>query len=132
MNTHEHVPHAHCLLIVDCNRDYADSLGEWLRLASDWDVEVAYGPADALAQARQHRPDAVLLDPGMSGFDTADSLRDALRDKPPRLIAVTGNSNLQDEASHDARFAGSFLKPADTTLLLAVLTDPGEPPYPAR
>ena len=109
---------------MDNNHDYADAVCELLRMTCDWDVEVAYGPADALFRAKAHPPDAVLLDlemPEMNGFDTADLLMQALAVNCPRLVAVTGNSNLQITASHDARFAEALLKPADNAELLILL-----------
>ena len=114
----------HRLLVVDNDRDCADAMCELLRMTSDWEVEVAYDLHDALSHAAAHRPDAVLLDlemPGGDGFRTADRLIEAMSVRLPRLVAVTGNSNLQVEASHDARFAEALLKPADTLLLLGLL-----------
>jgi CheY-like chemotaxis protein len=124
MNTDIHVLHAHRVLVVDNNHDYADAVGELLRMTCDWDGEVAYGPVDALSRAFAHPPDAVLLDlemPEMNGFDTADLLIEAMKVKRPRLVAVTGNSNLQIRASHDGRFADALLKPADNADLLVLL-----------
>jgi CheY-like chemotaxis protein len=115
----------HRLLVVDNNHDYADSVCELLRMTSDWDIDVAYGSADALSQALAHPPDVVMIDlemPGMNGFGTADRLREAMREPLPRLVAVTGNSNLQMEALHDARFADALLKPADANDMLDVMT----------
>jgi DNA-binding response OmpR family regulator len=114
----------HRLLIVDDDHDCADSLGELLRLASDWQVEVAYDSAQAVSLVLLHPPDAVLLDlelHGASGFDVADRLRAALAGRVADFVAVTGNSALQADASHDIRFAKAFMKPPDASRLLRTL-----------
>lgn len=130
MHTRAHDLHTHRLLVVDNNHDYADSVCELLRLTSDWDIEVAYGCADALSHALAHPPDVVLLDlemRGTNGFRTADRLCEAMPLQPPRLVAITGNSNLQIEALHDARFADALLKPADAAHLLDIMARFADP-----
>lgn len=114
----------HRLLVVDDNHDCADAVCELLRMTSDWDVDVAYGPQAALSQALAHPPDAVFLDmemPGMNGFQTADALLDAPSVMLPHLVAMTGNSHLQAEASDDLRFDASLLKPAGHAEMLELL-----------
>lgn len=118
------VTNRHRLLVVDDNHDCADSLCELIRMTCNWDVDVAYGPAAALSQALAHPPDAVFLDmemPGMNGFQTADALLDAPSVTLPHLVAMTGNSHLQAEASDDLRFDASLLKPADQADVLQLL-----------
>ena len=64
-------------LVVDDNRDAADSLAMLLRLQGA-EVRVAYDGPSALDAARASRPDIVLLDigmPGMDGFEIAAQLR---------------------------------------------------------
>lgn len=117
-------PRPHRLLIVDNDRDCADAVCELLRQTSDWDIEVAYDGQEALLQARLSEPDVVLLDlemPGMTGFQTADGLLQADSVRLPRLVGITGNSNLQAEAAHDLRFHLALLKPADNRRLLTLL-----------
>ena len=131
MHTPAHDLPTHRLLVVDNNHDYADSVCELLRLTSDWDIEVAYGSADAVSQALAHPPDVVMIDlemPGMNGFGTADRLRETMGLPLPRLVAVTGNSHLQMEALHDLRFADALLKPADATHMLDVMARFAEAP----
>lgn len=122
---------SHHLLVVDNDHDCADAICELLRMTSDWEVEAAYGMDDALSHAAARCPDAVLLDlemPGEDGFRTADCLLAALSTRLPRLVAVTGNSNLHLEASNDCRFAEALLKPADTAQLLNLLAHFAETP----
>lgn len=137
MSAQTHVPATHRLLVVDDDHDCADAICELIRMSSDWEVEAAYGLHDALSHAVAHCPDAVLLDlemPGGDGLQTADCLLEALSVRLPQLVAVTGNSNLQLEASSDSRFAGSLLKPPDTAQLLQLLArfaagPPRSPPH---
>lgn len=112
------------LMVVDDDHDLVDALCELISLCSDWTAVGAYGPDDAIAQAGQAAPDAILLDmemPGADGFDTAERLELAAEPKHPALFALTGNDQLRDAASLDARFAASMLKPADLDGLLGLL-----------
>ncbi|MBN9523625.1 response regulator [bacterium] len=66
------------VLVVDDNRDAADSLGLLLEL-NGAAVRVAYGGVDALAQAEDFRPHVGLFDihmPGMSGLELARAMRE--------------------------------------------------------
>jgi PAS domain S-box-containing protein len=61
------------VLIVDDNRDAAESLAELVKMLGHA-VEVAYDGANAVEKARAYRPDVVLCDlglPGMNGYDVA-------------------------------------------------------------
>jgi CheY-like chemotaxis protein len=123
MNLDHHPAHRR-LMVVDDDHDLVDALCEWIALSSDWTAVAAYGPADAIAQAREAPPDAILLDmemDGANGFDTAEQLELAAGPKHPALLALTGNAWLRDAASHDARFAASMLKPTDLNGLLYLL-----------
>ena len=64
------------VLVVDDDEDLADTCEYWLR--DDYDVRVAYGGEDALAQVDE-TVDVVLLDrrmPNLSGDDVLEALRD--------------------------------------------------------
>jgi CheY-like chemotaxis protein len=66
------------VLIVDDDRDVADSLAALVRIVLDYDVCVRYSGEDAVAAAGIYRPDAVVLDinmPGMNGLQTARMLK---------------------------------------------------------
>jgi two-component system, sensor histidine kinase len=123
MTHHEQGP-AHRVLVMDNNRDCADSMGALLRLMCDWDVDVAYGCREGVSLALQAPPDAVIMDLELgdgSGFEAADRMQGALPGHGPHLVAVTGNSDLCEEAAHDKRFARSLLKPADASQLVRLL-----------
>ncbi len=104
------------VLVVDDNRDAADSLAMLLSLAGH-DVRVAHGGRAALALAEAFRPDVVLLDIGMPDLDGYAVAR-ALRWEPWGanicLVALTGWG--QEEDRRQARAAGfdaHLTKPVD-------------------
>jgi CheY-like chemotaxis protein len=82
----------HRLLVVDDNRDAAESMSMLLQM---WGHEVAFaydGPS-ALETAAQWQPEAVFLDiglPGMDGYELAARLRELPQGKAAVLIAITG------------------------------------------
>lgn len=109
------------VLIVDDNRDGADSMAE-LAYLHGHAVRTAYSPTEALAALDSFAPDAVLMDlgmPGMDGYELAREIRDRLS-RPPLLVAVTGHSML-DGRSRDEGFDEHFLKPVDPAALMAYL-----------
>src|SRR5579884_1042159 len=90
------------LLVVDDNRDAADSL---CLLASLWghDARPAYDGASALRLAAEHPPDVVVCDlslPDMDGTAVASRLSPG-----PALVALTG---YPDEAHREAAAAAGF------------------------
>ena len=122
----EHGRAAARMLVVDDNRDAADSLAEILRLLG-YRVRTAYDGRSALQAAVQDKPSAVFLDIGMPDMDGPTVLR-ALRALPGGeavfATAVTGYGT-EDERADRPDFAGfdaRLLKPvalADLQQLLA-------------
>jgi CheY-like chemotaxis protein len=118
------VPSGRRVLIVDDNRDAADSLSLLLGLDGH-DVRVAYTGRQALELARVFRPEGVILDlglPDMNGYDVARLLRQDPGLRPAALVALTGWD--QDEHRQRAREAGfdhHLTKPVDFDQLAAVL-----------
>jgi signal transduction histidine kinase/integral membrane sensor domain MASE1/ActR/RegA family two-component response regulator len=112
------------ILVVDDNRDAADSLAMLLRLRGH-EVQTAYDGAAALEIARAYRPEVMLLDlgmPRMSGYEVARQARksDALRDTV--LVAVTGWGQAEDrQRSEEAGFDDHITKPADPAVLEKLL-----------
>ena len=110
------------LLVVDDNRDHADTLALFLRLAGH-EVQVAYDGHEGLAAAARFRPDAVLLDVGMPRLDGYAACR-RLRAQPGGaavvLVALTGWGQDEDRRrSREAGFDAHLVKPADPAALLA-------------
>ena len=116
--------HGARVMVVDDNRDAADSLGVLLRAlgAETW---VAYGGAEALDVAAQWQPQVAILDvgmPGMDGCELARRLRADPRNEDLLLVALTGWGQPADrERIAAAGFAHHFLKPLDVAQLAAAV-----------
>jgi len=112
------------VLIVDDNRDAADSLAMLLRITGN-DIRTAYDGPEALQVASEFRPDAVLLDiglPKMDGHEVGRQIRREPWGQRICLIAVTGWSDETDRAkSRAAGFDHHLVKPLDTAHLAQLL-----------
>ena len=112
------------VLVVEDNRDAAETLVELLRLEGYGATVAADGPA-ALAAARELRPDVALLDlglPGIDGFEVARRLR-AMPDLGDlTLIALSGYGREEDRVrSREAGMDHHLVKPVDLEALQALL-----------
>jgi CheY-like chemotaxis protein/anti-sigma regulatory factor (Ser/Thr protein kinase) len=116
------------VLVVDDNRDLAESLGMVLRLWGH-DVKVVYDGPEALAAARDHRPDVVFLDiglPGLDGYEVARRLRGRLGFRDTRVVAITGYSREEDRRkAREAGFDMHLTKPVDPEDLQKLLQTAG-------
>jgi PAS domain S-box-containing protein len=112
------------VLVVDDNRDAAQSLGVLLKLIGV-DSQVAYSGAEAMAALPVYRPDVVLLDlgmPEMDGEEVARRIRAHPEFRGLRLVALTGWGQAADrERSRAAGFDYHLIKPADVAALASVL-----------
>jgi PAS domain S-box-containing protein len=112
------------ILVVDDNRDAANSLATLLRMKGH-DVRTAYDGLEAVDAAFTHKPDVVLLDvglPRLNGFDVARRIRDESRERNVVLIALTGWGHDEDRRrSKEAGFDHHMVKPADPVALERVL-----------
>ncbi|WLI89784.1 ATP-binding protein [Massilia sp. R2A-15] len=112
------------LLIVDDNRDAAETLGMVLG-ADGHEIHIAFAGQDAIDSAAAIRPDACLLDvglPDMSGYELARRLRALPETRDASMIAVTGYGSKNDrEHSVHAGIDHHLTKPVDTTLLKQAL-----------
>ncbi len=120
-------PGARRVLIVDDNRDAADSLGMLLKLFGH-EVRVVYDGWAALAEAPAFRPDIILLDiglPRMDGYEVARRLRRQPESANILLVALTGFGQEQDRRrAQEAGFDAHCVKPVDFDALQALLTRP--------
>jgi signal transduction histidine kinase len=116
----------HLVLVVDDNKDAADSLAELVRLFGH-EVHVAYDGPSAVELARACLPELVLCDiglPGMDGYQVAKVLLAELHDKP-MLVAVTGYSQPDDVARClAAGFDAHVPKPADPNRIEQLIAAP--------
>jgi CheY-like chemotaxis protein len=112
------------VLVVDDNRDAADTLAAIMRAAGH-QVQVAYAGEEAVETARIFRPDLVLLDiglPGMNGYDVARKLREELSHRSLALVALTGYGQEEDKRrAREAGFDAHLVKPVNFQLLEAIL-----------
>jgi len=124
----EPVPGTRRVLVVDDNRDAAESLAMLLRHLGA-EVTVAFNGPDALAAVAAHQPSIVLLDigmPGMDGYEVARQIRAQPQWRDLTLIALTGWGQEDDrERSRQAGFDHHLIKPADMTALKSLLVSPG-------
>ncbi len=104
------------VLVVDDNRDAADSFAEFLQTAGHR-TYVTYDGLSALAAAMEFRPDVAVLDlglPVMDGHELARRMVKLLPDNPPILVAITGYGDQMDRRrSRESGFHRHLLKPVD-------------------
>jgi CheY-like chemotaxis protein len=112
------------VLVVDDNRDAADSLGQLLELMGA-DVRVVYSGERALDALASHRPAMVFLDigmPQMDGYEVARRMRARPEGRVARLIALTGWGQEKDRRlSAAAGFDHHLTKPPDAGELRELL-----------
>jgi PAS domain S-box-containing protein len=113
------------ILLIDDNRDAADSLALLLELLGA-EVQAVYDGPSALAVLEACRPTAVLLDigmPGMDGYEVARRIRQQPRLRDVPIIALTGWGQEEDRRrARDAGFDHHLIKPVDIEALQALLT----------
>ena len=111
------------ILVVDDNRDAADSLEMVLRAYGN-EVAVAYDGLQAVEATSTFHPDIVLLDiglPKLNGYDVARRIRAALGERV-LVIAITGWGQDEDRRkSREAGFDHHLTKPVDFTVLLDLI-----------
>jgi CheY-like chemotaxis protein len=112
------------VLIVDDNRDAADSLAMLLTLWGH-DCRVAYDGPSGLEVARDYRPDCLLLDIGMPGMDGC-TVAQRVRADPElagiQLIALTAWADPDSSRRiREAGFDRHLIKPAPLTELQGIL-----------
>ena len=123
-------PPRHRILVVDDNRDAADSLALLLTLQGS-EVRTAYDGLEAIDAAAAFDPHVVLSDlgmPRMSGYEAAQKIRERCSGRVV-LIAMTGWGQEEDKRrSSEAGFDFHLVKPVDLDALeqlLASLEIPG-------
>jgi len=112
------------VLVVDDNRDAAESLGMLLEM-EHCKVAVAFDGLRALEALETFKPDIALLDigmPGMDGYELARRIRATPRGRNLVLVALTGWSQADDKKrASDAGFDEHLTKPVDPQVLNRVL-----------
>jgi signal transduction histidine kinase/ActR/RegA family two-component response regulator len=112
------------VIVVDDNRDAADTLGMVLRQLGA-DVQITYSAADALGALAPNSDAAIIADLGMpdiDGFELARRIRGNTANADVRLIALSGWGQAEDRARAEAAgYDAHFTKPADIDALIATL-----------
>jgi two-component system, sensor histidine kinase len=118
------IPGVPRVLVVDDNRDAADSLAAVLKMLGA-EVRVSNGGEAALVELGSFRPAAVFLDlgmPGMDGYETARHMRSREEGRATVIVALTGWGQESDRRQTQAAgFNHHLVKPADIPALQAVL-----------
>lgn len=113
------------ILVVDDNRDSADSLAAILSLVGH-EVRMAYGGRDAIARAMERPADVVFIDlamPRVTGLDLLRELRDLPGMASAKLVCLTGFGDEIHRARAQAYGCDAYLvKPADLADVHAVLS----------
>jgi signal transduction histidine kinase/DNA-binding response OmpR family regulator len=112
------------ILVIDDNRDAAESLGMLLQ-HDGHDVEIAFGAEEGLRLARDHRPEVILCDIGLPVMDGYQVIRQIRADKAlsrAYVMALTGYGREEDQKrSREAGFDLHLTKPIDRATLTAAL-----------
>ena len=115
-------PASRKVLVVDDNADAAESLAMILSLRGH-EARTALDGPEALAVAREFRPEVVMLDiglPGMDGYEVARRLR--ADHGGILLVALTGYGQDEDRRrSKEAGFDHHLVKPVDFAVLQEVM-----------
>jgi len=112
------------VLIIEDNRDTADSLAAFLRQRGHG-VGVAYDGDAGLAAIERQRPEVVICDiglPGTDGYRLAQRIRRRARLQRQLLIAVTGYGDPRDrERGMKAGFDHYLVKPTDPEVIVDLM-----------
>jgi CheY-like chemotaxis protein len=112
------------VLVVDDNRDAADSMGLLVESAGAATL-VAYSGESAIEAIEDFKPTVVLLDlgmPGMDGFEACRRIRQKYGQKV-LIVALSGWGQESDkQQAQRAGFDTHLTKPADPSVLEAALS----------
>jgi PAS domain S-box-containing protein len=117
-------PQAQRILLVDDNRDAADSLAMLLEMCGH-EVTIAYDGSEALHVAPRCRPHIALIDlamPGMDGFEVVRAMRCVPGTESTRFIALTGFGQPADRQHTEAAgFDAHLVKPVELETLFGTI-----------
>lgn len=117
------------VMVVDDNRDSADSATDVLRLLGNR-VECAYDGEAGIELARRFQPQVILLDlamPGMDGYEARKRLLAAGGFDKSFFVAMTGFGNEEDKRrTRAAGFDAHLTKPVELDALITLLNEARE------
>ncbi|MDQ0142324.1 PAS domain-containing hybrid sensor histidine kinase/response regulator [Cupriavidus necator] len=112
------------ILLVDDNRDAADSLAMLLEMCGH-EVTIAYDGSEALHVAPRCRPHIALIDlamPGMDGFEVVRAMRGVAGTESTRFVALTGFGQPADRQHTEAAgFDAHLVKPVELETLFGTI-----------
>ena len=112
------------VLVVDDNKDAADTLGMLLKMLGA-EVAVAHDGLAALQTVNTHRPTVVFLDlsmPGLDGYEVARRIRRLPEARNTMLVALSGWGQDRDRRQAEAAgFDCHLVKPAEFAAVQALL-----------
>ena len=112
------------ILVVDDNKDSADTLGMLLRLMGN-EIRIVHDGLEALEVAEAFRPELVLLYiglPRLNGYDVARRIRQQPWGRDVMLVALTGWGQAEDRRlSQEAGFNSHIVKPVELAALEKLL-----------
>jgi PAS domain S-box-containing protein len=104
------------ILVVDDNRDSADSMALMLQLLGN-EIWTAHDGLEAVELAEQFRPQVILMDigmPGLSGYEATRRIREQPWGRDMIIVALTGWGQDTDRAkSREAGCDSHLVKPID-------------------
>ena len=89
---------AQSVLVAEDERNLVEALSFLMRRAG-YDVSVAHDGPSTVETARRIKPDLVLLDvmlPGFDGFEVVSAIRSAAGGRQPRIIMLTAKGHERD------------------------------------
>jgi PAS domain S-box-containing protein len=114
------------VLVVDDNKDSADSLAMLLRLKGN-EIRTAYDGLEAVRVAEMFHPELMLLDiglPKLNGYDVARRIRQLPWGQQVILVALTGWGQDEDrQRSKEVGFNFHMVKPVELSGLETMLAD---------
>jgi PAS domain S-box-containing protein len=112
------------ILVVDDNRDSAESLAMLLKLTKN-DTHTAYDGLEAVEAAATWKPDVILFDiglPKLNGYEACRRIREQPWGRAMIMVALTGWCQQEDrQRSSEAGFDGHLVKPVDLAALTQLL-----------
>jgi PAS domain S-box-containing protein len=113
-------PQMRSILVVDDNRDSAESLAMLLRLTGNR-VSTAHDGLEAIEVAESQKPDVILLDiglPKLNGYEACRKIREQAWGQQIKIVALTGWGQDDDRRrSKEAGFDGHLVKPVEHAAL---------------
>ena len=114
------------VLLIENNRDVAESLRMLLELSRGYEVKVSQTAFKGLDVAREFHPEVIVCGlhlPKMNGIDVARAVRNDPLLARTRLVAVSGDGDEERQRYREAGFDQAITTPIEPDKLAQVLTE---------